>query len=198
MSDTTWIAPALEEAKQTLIEKKAEARYESLLSYVWDELEKIADNVEGEGTAAGKLEQSEEAKHFGENVDDESPVQGVVGTEIITRDAKKIRAIPVLDPPPGYIYDPEAAAFAPNLEDPGWMQEPAAAVAGEKKEMYTQGRSDADTDRAQKEVQKKVDVEAQQVAGAAAQTAPPPPPQIQQPGISSQSLKTTMTPQATG
>lgn len=198
MSNNSWIGPALAEAKQEVLEKEAEARYGALLGYMWDEIEKIADSAAAKPDEAptGKMEQSDEAKHFGENVDDESPIQGIVGTELISKESKKVRAVPVLDPPPGYTYDPEAAAFVPDLEDPGWVSEPAAAVANEKKTMYAQGRSDADTDRAQKEVEKKVDAEAQQVADPGAQASPPPPPQIQQPGVSQSGLNSAMQPQA--
>tara|TARA_Y100001970_G_C13879456_1_gene673124 strand:- start:73 stop:672 length:600 start_codon:yes stop_codon:yes gene_type:complete len=195
---TDLLGSAIEDARELLISREEEARADRIVGYMWDEVEKIAESAAPSQDEAptGKLEQSEEARHFGENVDDESPVQGIVGTETITREAKKIRAIPVLDPPPGYTYDPEAAAFVPDLEDPGWVSEPAAAVANEKKTMYAQGRTDADTERAQKEVERKVDAEAQQATDPGAQASPPPPPQIQQPGVSQSGLNSAMQPQA--
>ena len=58
-------------------------------------------------------------------VDHVSPVNELVGVRAEPR-PNGARGIPVLAPPPGYIFDPVLSALAPNMEDPGWVGEEEA------------------------------------------------------------------------
>ncbi len=69
----------------------------------------------------------------------ESPVQGVLGADVEQEDDKNARAVPVLDPPPGYVFSPELGAFTPDPANPGWMTPEQAEEARKHKLYYDEG-----------------------------------------------------------
>lgn len=112
---------------------------------LWSELEKISAAEMGD-PQSGNLQQGAEA----------SPAHGVVGVEVEQLDQKRAKGIPVVQPPPGYVYAPELASFKPNEADPGWMTPEQQAAAQENKGWYDQGQMDLSTQRAQQEADTKM------------------------------------------
>jgi hypothetical protein len=85
-----------------------------LAAFKYPHLVKIAAQAEAAAPQAGAME----AESPGE-VERISPVHEMLGIRSeVTKDGAK--GIPVLAPPPGYVYDPILRAQAPNLQDPGW------------------------------------------------------------------------------
>ena len=159
-----------------MIEKEAELRGMRLAHAFLNELErieatqvvKIAMGVGLDPAADGGMQQSEDAP---ENEDEAAPAHGVVGTKIEQYGPKQARGIPMILPPPGYIYDQELAAFVPDPNNPGWMQAEQAMEAARNKAFYDQGHMDETVNRAQEEQDAQVDAQAQemQMAGQAQQ-----------------------------
>lgn len=81
------------------------------------------------------------------------PAVKVLGASIEKLDERKAHSIPLVEAPPGYVYNPELRAFAPDPEDPGWLTSPEAMQAAENQAAYQQGASDAAQQGAAQEAQ---------------------------------------------
>lgn len=57
-----------------------------------------------------------------------APVHEFIGVKPQVLGAGKAKGIPVISPPPGYVYDPVLQAMAPDMEDPGWSGAPEAML----------------------------------------------------------------------
>jgi hypothetical protein len=149
----------------------------------WTELEKIA-NI----TSPQMLPMQQMGKNDEENVeidqfeDDDkvSPVVGIIGTKIEKKD-KKVRATPIHNPPPGYIYDPDKASFVPNLNIPGWMSADQQALAAAKQDGYAEAKREDMIRKSEQEADKFVELRATPPEVPAPGSTPPVPPGIMGP-----------------
>ena len=137
-----------------------------LAHYMWGELEKIAagagtDQQEaGQGAPAGELEGN--VQQGAEGAEEASPAHGIVAARIEQLDDKKARGTPVIQPPPGFVYEPELQSFVPNEEDPGWMQIAEAQEAAKNQAIYAKGQEDMQVSQAQQQMDTQVEQETQQ------------------------------------
>jgi hypothetical protein len=138
---------------------------------MWSELEKIAQGEGPGGLTAAPGQQAEAGKLEGtvaqgpDSEEEASPAHGVVASRIEQLDDKQARGIPVIEPPPGYVYAPELGAFVPNQGDPGWMSPEMAEEASRNKGWFDAGAEKVQTNRAQEEI----DGQVQQQAAASVQ-----------------------------
>lgn len=174
-----------------------------LAHYMWGELEKISQGMgpvmqpgeqqsgQLEGTVQREVEGAEEA----------SPAHGVVASRVEQLSNTKARGIPVLQPPPGFVYAPHLQSFVPNPEDPGWMHAEQAAEAAKAQAFYEQGQADLQTQQAQDELDAQAGQQAEQVAAegmaqqqqqAAEQEASMARPQLEAQEMAKQKAKATM------
>lgn len=123
------------------------------------ELEKIAASQQGQGvgeeTEAGMMQggAQNEASPQGETWENEAlPAHGVVASRVQQLDPRRAVAIPVMQPPPGYVYDPNLASFVPNQQDPGWLAQAQALEAARNKGWYDQGQQDVVAGQAQQQL----------------------------------------------
>lgn len=86
------------------------------------EVEKVAERQMDPKDETGDL-----SPEGGMDVERLSPVQEIVGVRVETH-PDGARGIPVIKPPPGYLYDPVLRALTPNLQDPGWVGEEEAML----------------------------------------------------------------------
>ena len=130
------------------------------------EFEKIAQTSMGMDPQAGMLAggvQQGPAPVASEEVPVESaPAHGVVASRVNQLTPKRAIGIPVIQPPPGYVYSPELASFVPNEQDPGWMAQQQAIEAARNKGWYDQGQQDVATQQAQAELDSRADAGIQQ------------------------------------
>ena len=84
-------------------------------------------------------------------LDDGSPVAKIIGSSIEKLDDERAHGVPIVEPPPGFVYAPDLQAFIPNEDDPGWMTNPEAMAAEEKASAYQQGQMDTQQQSAQQE-----------------------------------------------
>jgi len=89
----------------------------------------------------------------------------ILGTEIESLDQKRARGYPIIQAPPGYVFNPDLSQFQPDPNQPGWMPEEEAAVAQQNQQMYQQGQQDQAQGAAQQELDTSIDQQAQQLAG---------------------------------
>ena len=155
-----------------------------LAQYMWGELEKIAagqaTQEAGQAAPAGELEGG--LQQGSDGPEEASPAHGVVAARVEQLDDKKARGIPVIEPPPGFVYKPELQSFVPNEQDPGWMQVQEAMEAAKNEAMYNKGQEDMQTAQAQEQLDTKVEQETNQAVaeqGAAEQ-------QVQQQAVQQQ------------
>lgn len=94
----------------------------------------------------------------------DDPIAQVLGTEVERIDEKRARGYPIIAAPPGYIFNPELAAFVPDTSQPGWMPQDAAGVAQQNQGWYQQGQQDQVQGAAQQEADMQVDQQAQMQA----------------------------------
>ena len=83
--------------------------------------------------------------------EDGNPVVKVLGASIDKLDEMKAHGVPIVEPPPGFTYNPELRAFAPDESDPGWMTEPETAAAQQSAQSFEAGKEEATTEGAQVE-----------------------------------------------
>lgn len=144
-----------------------------LAHYMWDELEKIAESA-GPAAAQGEQQSGPLEGPSPEEVilEEDAPTHGVVASKVERLSDKKARGIPVLQPPPGYVYAPHLQSFVPDEQDPGWMQAEQAAEAAKAQTFYQKGQEDL---QAQQEVDAQAAQAAEQMAvqGQPTQAAPP-------------------------
>jgi hypothetical protein len=88
---------------------------------------------------------------------EEPPAHGVLGARVEQLDKKKARGIPIIQPPPGFVYAPDLAAFVPDPSQPGWMTMLQAEAAQSNKGYYDQGQHDLLAGQAQANVDQQVD-----------------------------------------
>jgi hypothetical protein len=120
----------------------------------WGELEKIAQFTAGPGAPPPAQAEAEEIPvEEGE----EPPAHGVLGARVEQLDKKKARGIPIIQPPPGFVYAPDLAAFVPDPSQPGWMTMLQAEAAQSNKGYYDQGQHDLLAGQAQANVDQQVD-----------------------------------------
>jgi len=149
-----------------------------LAQYIGSELEKIAQGVgvpsAGASTApAGELEGT--VRRASEGVSEGSPAHGIVAARVEQLGDKKARGIPVIQPPPGFVFAPELQAFKPEVENPGWMDAEQAGEAARAKAFFEQGARAAQQQQAQQEMDAQVAqqsaIAVQEQQGAQAQQA---------------------------
>jgi hypothetical protein len=130
-----------------------------------------------------KMEQPESSERLSlETDEDSSPVAGVVGTDIVQQDQHNARGIPVLQPPPGYVFDPDLQSYAPDQNMPGWMTQDGAQAADSHRNAYMKGKQDAVAEKAQHEINSGVEQAVQESQMQQAQQgAPPTPPGVMAP-----------------
>lgn len=130
------------------------------------ELTKIAQDSMGMAPQAGMLAGSVQqgpAPVQSEDIPVEAPpAHGVVASRVNQLNPRRALGIPVLQPPPGYVYSPELASFVPNEQDPGWMAQQQAIEAARNKGWYDQGQQDVATQQAQAELDSRADAGIQQ------------------------------------
>jgi hypothetical protein len=122
--------------------------------------------------------------------DDGSPVAKIIGSSVKKINDQRAKGVPIVEPPPGFTYNPELAAFVPNSEDPGWMTNPeamqaqetqAAHQAGAQQQAQQGAQQEAETQAAQQVQQAQMQQQAEQ--GAQPQQAQQgAAPQVPQPG----------------
>lgn len=93
------------------------------------------------------------------------PIAEVLGTEVEQLDQKRARGYPILQAPPGYVFNPELSAFVPDTQQPGWMPEEQVAQAQNNQQFYQQGQQDQQQGSAQQELDQGVEAQAQALAG---------------------------------
>ena len=93
------------------------------------------------------------------------PVAEILGTEVETLDEKRARGYPIIQAPPGYVFNPDLSAFVPDMSQPGWMTEEQAAQAQNNQGWFQQGQQTQAADSAQTELDQSVDAQAQDLAG---------------------------------
>ena len=96
---------------------------------------------------------------------DQDAIAEILGTEIESLDAKRARGYPIIQAPPGYVFNPDLSQFQPDPNQPGWMPEEEAAVAQQNQQMYQQGQQDQAQGAAQQELDTSIEQQAQQLAG---------------------------------
>jgi hypothetical protein len=146
--------------------REEDLRGRRLAHYMVDELEKIAQEGPPQQTSpeqqvGGELQDGVQNDAGGGEA---SPAHGIVASRIEQLDPKTARGIPVLQPPPGFIYSPELVAFVPDENDPGWMAAQQAVEAARNKGWYDQGQEDVQTQQAQQEVDTQAQQQVDQVA----------------------------------
>jgi hypothetical protein len=145
--------------------REQDIRGRMIAQALFSELEKIAAQTMGEQTFAGQMQGGVQNDASASAVlqNEESPAHGVVASRINQLDPRRAVSIPVLQPPPGYVYAPELASFIPNEQDPGWMPQETAIDASKNKGWYDQGQQDVVTGQAQQQLDSQVeeDVNAQ-------------------------------------
>jgi hypothetical protein len=90
------------------------------------------------------------------------PAVKVIGASIEKIDDMKAHGIPLVEPPPGFVYNPELRAFVPNENDPSWLTEPEAAMAAYTQAAYQKGNEDANTQGAQQEYENSANAQMQE------------------------------------
>ena len=95
--------------------------------------------------------------------DDGNPIVEILGASIEKLDDQKAHGIPIVEAPPGFIYNPELGAFVPNSEDPGWMTQPEAMQAQENANAYQAGQQDTQTQVAQSEADRQAEIQLSQM-----------------------------------
>tara|TARA_Y100000034_G_scaffold135869_1_gene209520 strand:+ start:4525 stop:5346 length:822 start_codon:yes stop_codon:yes gene_type:complete len=80
-----------------------------------------------------------------------NPVAKIIGASVEKLDGRTAHGVPIVEPPPGFVYAPDMQAFVPDSTDPGWMTEPEAMQARETAQAYQQGMSDTQQGVAQGE-----------------------------------------------
>lgn len=125
-------------------------------SYGIDLIEKIAEDPAAAaqaGMLAGGVQNEAAAPQQTEVVRNESmPAHGVVASRIQQLDPRRAVGIPVMQPPPGYIYNPELASFVPNEQDPGWIAQSQVIEAARNKGWYDRGQQDVVAAEAQQQI----------------------------------------------
>ena len=96
---------------------------------------------------------------------DQDAIAEILGTEIESLDAKRARGYPIIQAPPGYVFNPDLSQFQPDPNQPGWMPEEEAATAQQNQQFYQQGQQDQAQGSAQQELDTSIDQQAQQLAG---------------------------------
>lgn len=146
---------------------------EVVIQSFFNEFEKVAatlaqspsGNMQAPGMGGDQAQNQQMGNEDGRAVevleDERSPAHGVVASRVEQLDPKRAIGIPVLQPPPGYVYNPELAAFVPNEQDPGWMAVQDALQAQQNKGWYDQGQNDVQADQAQQEIDQTVEQDAQ-------------------------------------
>lgn len=143
----------------------------------FSELEKIAADAMSADPQAGLLAGGvqDEAASNGQQGPEEviqneaAPAHGVVASRITQLDPRRAVGIPVLQPPPGYTYNPDLASFVPNEQDPGWMEQQKAIEAARNKGWYDQGQQDVVAGQAQEQLDAKADADVQQASAESQQ-----------------------------
>jgi hypothetical protein len=161
---TGWLPSAVADTGSAIFKGSADRnsaqdiRGRVMAQYMWDELEKIAveENTEQQSSQMEQGEGEEREK-------EESPIQGLAGTQILQEGAKRGRGIPVLDPPPGYMFNPELQSFVPDENMAGWMSQGDAENASALQGAYQQGQQDTKGQVAQEEVDRGVAQQSQQM-----------------------------------
>ena len=150
---------------------EADLKGRRLAQYMWDELEKISNVAQG-STATPQVSDQHSGELQGavqqevEGVEEASPSHGVVASRIAQLSDKKARAIPVIAPPPGFVFAPELQSFVPDPNNPAWMDANQAAEAAKAEVFYRKGQQDLQAAEAQAELEGQV---AQQIAAIQAQ-----------------------------
>ncbi len=149
---------------------EAEMRGRAVAQAMWSELE-LMNSVLVKVAFGSALRKTAEA--FEHSTPQESPVQGVVGSQVELQGDRKARGIPIIQPPPGFIYNPELAAFVPDQADPGWMEAAQAQQAANNKTYYDMGAQETQQQQAQAEMdqQAQAQIDQQQQAVAEQQAA---------------------------
>ena len=108
-----------------------------------------------DGVRAAKTKEAQEQGHDGapQIIEDENgdPAVKIIGASIDKLDEKRAVGVPIVQPPPGYVYNPELGAFAPNSDDPGWLTEPEAMQAQQSSSAFQAGAQQASAAGAQRE-----------------------------------------------
>lgn len=160
----------LEEAglrkKASVDDRSMNLRGRLVIQSMFSELEKIAQAPMGmdpqAGMLAGGVQQGPSPTPSEEVPVESAPAHGVVASRINQLTPKRAIGIPVIQPPPGYVYSPELAGFVPNEQDPGWMSQMQAIEAARNKGWYDQGQQDVATQQAQAELDSRASAGIQQ------------------------------------
>lgn len=148
-------------------------RGKTIIHSMFSELEKIAQGPMAAdpqaGMLAGGVQQGPSPMSVEEVPVESPPAHGVVASRVNQLTPKRALGIPVLQPPPGYVYNPELASFVPNEQDPGWMSQQQAMEAARNKGWYDQGQQDVATQQAQQELDSRADMGIQQAQQESAQ-----------------------------
>lgn len=132
----------------------------------FSELEKIAAEM-GEGPEAGMLQGGvQNEPGMGQEIlrNEASPAHGVIASRIQQLDPRRAVVVPVMEPPPGYVYSAELASFVPNEQDPGWMAQQEAIEAARNKGWYEQGQQDVVQGQAQQQLDETANAQVEQAA----------------------------------
>jgi len=144
-----------------------------LAHYMWSELEKIANVAQGAAPAPGPGDQQSgelegTVQREAEGTEEASPAHGVVASRVEQIGDKAARGIPVIQPPPGFVFAPDLQSFVPDPNSPGWMEANQAMEAAKAKAFYVKGQQDLQQQQAQQQIDQTV---AQQAEAAASQQA---------------------------
>jgi hypothetical protein len=155
---------------------EADLKGRRLAQYMWDELEKISNVAQGAAPAPQAAEQQSgelqgSVQREVEGAEEASPAHGVVASRVEQLSDKKARAIPVINPPPGFVFAPELQSFVPDPNNPAWMEANQAAEAAKAQTFYSKGQQDLQNAQAQQELEQQVtqQIQAIQQQQAAAQ-----------------------------
>ena len=99
---------------------------------------------------------------------EESRVQEIFGQSIQQINERRAVGVPVVEPPPGYIYRPELQQFVPDRDGGGWITDEQARVAQHTADAYEAGQQELGQQMAQQELDQHIggQIEEQQAAAA--------------------------------
>jgi len=112
------------------------------------------------GALAGGVQN--EAGESEEIKNEAMPAHGVVASRVTQLDPRRAVGVPVMQPPPGYVYDPNLSSFVPNQGDPGWMAQESVMEAARNKGWYDAGQQDTVTQQAQQQLDTSVQADMDQ------------------------------------
>jgi len=146
------------------MDKEADLKGRLIAQAMWSELEKIAQNTQGQEQGL-TMETEQQPLDEGE----EAPAHSIVGVNVDLLDKKRAKGYPIIQPPPGFVFVPDLQSFIPDPNQPGWMSAQEAMEAARNKSYYDAGQQDVVAQQAQQTMDSQVEQESAMAQEEAAQ-----------------------------